>query len=564
MSAEVQLAAPQGVVGPTLVNVTLGWRVRLLTILNIGETACLWRDPRLGLQATILSSDGEARSVPGSEILAGPIGAQVWVPFEGTWPLTGNDEDPAALQLNNPLAPSLVRLRARMAGATAHAIAVTVTESDLAAVSPEPIVADGSPARLVSRVRTDEQGFCLLDANEAIIACLRAGPEVDLAAYQDRVVAVTGALHAGEPALMIVHQIVYLFDVTLHFAPGEGDPLEELYRGVTIGVGTAEPDSLVWQINAGPRFSQLVKAEELNKGTVLTLPQGQSEWIYGDCHSSRFNQAHFNATRFAGGRCDDRGVFNISRFAHAPPEPVAAVFAPADPLPDPAVGVVFRWPSHQPGAFCVNLPADLAARFGGRFNKARFGQKKDTPELYEKAVTESTDDPDYLIARINANSTLVEADVVMRVPLGWEAVTIPFRKPQFLTLGAEEAPARLYLAEEGLDGFIKVEANENGAWGNEIAVSARQSGPAMYDVAIIYQGSLFENARQVALGKGPLPPAPRCQKEKAGSAARQVAPDRDLPTLIQDLLQPGPVGVLQAKAAGVRADISRDHTESIC
>ena len=212
------------------------------------------------------------------------------------------------------------------------------------------------------------------------------------------------------------------------------------------------------------------------------------------------------------------------------------------------------------------MPADLAARFGGRFNKARFGQKKDAPELYEKAVTEPSDDPDYVVARINGASTLVGAGVVPRVPLGWEAVTMPFRKPEFLTLGAEEAPARLYLAEEGLDGFIniKVEANKNGTWGNEIAVTARQSGPAMYDVAIIYQGSLFENARQVALGKGPQPPAPRCQKGKMGSVAQQVVPDRDLPTLIQYLLQPGPIGVLQAKAAGVRADISRDRTESIC
>lgn len=562
--AEVQLTASQGVVGPTLVNTTLGWRVRLLTILGVGESARLWCDDRLGLQATIVSSDGEVRPVPDSEILAGPLGAQAWVPFEGTWPLTGNDENPAALHLNNPLAPCLVRLRARMAGAIGHAIAVTVTESDLTAVSSELIVADVSPARLVGRVRADEQGFCLLNANETIIAHLLAGPEVNLAAYQDRVVAVTGPLHAGEPLLMIVYQINHLFDVTLRFAPDEGNPVEELYRGVTIGIGTAEPDSLVWQINAGPQFSQLVKAEELNKGIVLTLPRGQSDWIYGDCHSSRFNQAHFNAARFAGGRCDDRGVFNVSRFAHAPPEPVAAVFASAEPLPDPAAEVVFYWPSHQPGAFCVNLPADLPARFGGRFNKARFGQKKDTPELYEKVVTEPPDDPDYLVTRINAASTLVGASVVPRVPLGWEAVRMPFRKPQFLTLGAEEAPARLYLAEEGLDGFIKVEANENGAWGNEIAVTARSSGPAMYDMAIIYQGSRFENARQVALGKGPQPPAPRCQKGKTGSNARQVTPDRDLPTLTQDLLQPGPVGVLQAKAAGVRADVSRDRNESIC
>lgn len=582
--AEAEITAPQGVVGPTLVNETLGWRVRLLTRLAVGERARLWRDAEGGLQAQITAPDSASRPVSGSDILVGPLGAQAWVPFEGTWHLTGDDVEPAALQLNNPLAPSLVRLHARRGGTEGHAIAVAVTESDLAGPHPHPArapqagegrggSADGSPARLVGRVRAEGGAYRLVDADEATIAYLRAGPDVDLAAHQDRVVAVAGPLHAGEPPLLIVQHIADLFDVTLRFTPEEGDPVEEHYSSVTIGIpdspltthlsSLVTRHSLVWQINAGPEFSQLVKAEELDKGTVLTLPRGRSDWRYLDCYSSRFNQSRFNSAHFAGGLCYDRGVFNVSRFAYVPPEPVAAVFASAHPSSDPPTEVVLRWVSHRPGALLVNLPADLPARFGGRFNTARFGQKEEAPELYAGAVTEPPEDENYLVDLINARSTLVEAAIVPLVPLGWEAVQMPFRQPQFLTLGAEDAPARLYLAEEGFDGFIELRAREAGAWGDEIAVTARPSGPAMHDVAIIYQGSRFENARQVALGQSPPSPPPTCQKGRTKAVAQQAAPGGDLPTLIQDLLKPGTVGVLQAKAAGVRADVSRYRADSI-
>lgn len=592
---EARIWAPQGAVGPTLVNATLGWRVRLLTILHVGETARLWRDAERGLQAEICppDPDGKPRSVPGSEILVGPLGAQVWVPFENEWQLSGDDDEPAALQLNNPLAPGLVRLRARWVGARGGAITVSVTESDLAAPLPHPPPqaeegkgegADGSPTRLVGRVRADEGRYRLVDADEAVIAHLGAGPEADLAAHEDHVVAVTGPLHAEEPPLMIVQQIADLFDVTLHFTPGEGGPVEEHYPGVTIGIpdsplttrhsSLVTRHSLVWQINAGPQASQLVRAEELDKGTVLTLPRGRSDWRYMDCYSSRFNQSHFNRAHFAGGLCYDRGVFNVSRFAHVPPEPVAAVFASAEPLLDPPVEVAFRWARHQPGAFVVNLPADLPARFGGRFNQARFGQGEEAPDLYPEASLEPTQDEEfnkshYLVDLINhgnediPRSTLVKATLESSVPLGWEAVQVPFRKPQFLSLGDEDSAARLYLSEEGLTSYIKLEANEVGAWGNGVAVAASPAGPAMYDVTVAYQGARFENARQVALGKGPASPPPSCQKGQSGPATQQPPPDGDLPTLVKDLLQAGSIGVLQAKAAGVRADVSRDRADSI-
>ncbi|NJL10586.1 MAG: hypothetical protein HC908_11635 [Calothrix sp. SM1_7_51] len=61
----------------------------------------------------------------------------------------------------------------------------------------------------------------------------------------------------------------------------------------------------------------------------------------------------------------------------------------------------------------------------------------------------------------------------------------------------------------------------------------RSSGSAMYDVTITYKASRFENARQVVLGD-------------------------PLPAITEDLLKPSAIGILQAKAAGVRVEVSRD------
>jgi hypothetical protein len=45
-------------------------------------------------------------------------------------------------------------------------------------------------------------------------------------------------------------------------------------------------------------------------------------------------------------------------------------------------------------------------------------------------------------------------------------------------------------------------------------------------------------------------------------SARQVAQGPDLPAAITDLLQPAPIGVLQAKAAGVQLKVRRDGVQS--
>ncbi len=276
----------------------------------------------------------------------------------------------------------------------------------------------------------------------------------------------------------------------------------------------------------------------LGSGSALTLARGLSEWLYLEALASRFDQARFDEGRFAGFPCTEVGVFDASDFA--PVAPIAPVFGP---LPaDSGTEVVLRWESHRPGAFVVNLPTDLPSRFGGRFDEARYTFPQPTEpdkypgEPYLGAVTEPASDPLYLVTRVNASSKLVKASPAPRAPLGYEAVSIPFRRPRSLTLGGPTQPARLYLAEAGVPGVLLLEAVEPGAWGNDISVVTRAAGPGAWDVFISLAGARFENARETVLG----PP---------------------LPALAQDLLKPGPIGVLQAKAAGVEARVTRDLTE---
>lgn len=278
---------------------------------------------------------------------------------------------------------------------------------------------------------------------------------------------------------------------------------------------------------------------EADKSAVLLLPRGGSEWNYLDCHGSRFDCDRFDAARFAGGPCRERAVFDISRFAHSSPCEEGAVFSTKPPVSDPPVDVRFRWRSHQPGAFTVNLPAELPEKFGATFNQARFAQAGDKPddgERIEGVVTEPKGDADFIETRINAGSKLVAATIVARVPIGFEAATMPFRKPRRLILGSETAPAAIYLAEKDVPGFIQLKAQRPGTWGNSIRVVARKSGPALFDVTISFPGARFERARHVVLGE-------------------------PLPKLTEDLLKPTPLGVLQAKAAGVLASVTRDRAE---
>jgi hypothetical protein len=287
-----------------------------------------------------------------------------------------------------------------------------------------------------------------------------------------------------------------------------------------------------------PVPAELLEVVPQDATGVLVLGRGRNRWSYSECRGARFDHAAFDAAQFAGGPCTEEAVFDLSRFSPAPAA-AAAAFAGSDARA-PTAQVEVSWNSHTAGALEVNLPAELDRRFGSGFGDARFGAEQ--PERIEGVVTEPDDDDNHIVGRINdptTGSRLVEADpeLVPSVPIGWSAVTLPFRDPTPLTGGRPDRPARMYLSEPGFaPGFLELQAAEAGEYGNDITLTCRSSGPAIYDLEVTLAGSRFEAARQAVLG----PP---------------------LPTLADELVQPGPSGVGIAKAAGIRAVVTRDRAQ---
>lgn len=333
-----------------------------------------------------------------------------------------------------------------------------------------------------------------------------------------------------------------------------GDPVR-----VTIS-GDGEPRIL----KSGTDYRIETTAGQLLENPVeaLELPRGASKWRYLECLDDRFDHCRFDSAHFAGGDCRRPAIFNLSRFdgalaAGPGGHDVLTVFGATGPGIDPGVILRVDWNNHRAGGFTLNLPAELRPRFGGRFNEARFGQSRTSPERYSGVVTEPHDDLNNLSDRINAAHTgprltddnppppgsssrlsLVEADDnVAVVPIGFKAHTMPFRDPAFLGNGDERTPAQLFLTEDGFNGFIKLTARAPGTWGNRIGVTARPDGPGRYEVDIFFDGDRFESARAIVAGNQP-------------------------PPLAAEALQPQPLGVLQVKAAGVAASVTRDRAAS--
>ena len=525
--------APDGAVMPALANAATGWRLRLLATLRPGESARVFEDTRGRLLATLCDAAGNAHQLPPGRVAAAPWDGRASVPFVGEWLLTGSSVGPARIVLDDAVAPAVVDLHALRSGPSQPTIGVSVVASKPAATLPEHY-GDGTDARVLGRLRWGSDGFSLEGQDGAVLARVRNGIDGGLDDFTDQVVAASGPLFApafeGEPWLCVVERIERVFDVAITASAGAAP---ETYPIVTIG-GPDDADSLVTRVN---RSSLVVRARSVQKSEALRLPRGQAGLRYLDSVSNRFNEADFDEARFAGGQVVERGIFDVSRFDNTPPESTRTVFASAAGPTEPDVFVDLAWVEHRPGAFEVQLPKDLPESFGGRFNAGRFGRRGDQDELYEHVVTEPLDDEKHIVTVVSQQSELVTAAVVPRVPLGWVPQALPFRKPRYLTLGSEETPARMYLSDEGLDGFIELRARSEGAWGNSVAVSVRQAGPALFDLRIAFAGAVFERARQVAAGHARFP-------------------DRVL-----DVLAPGPVGVTFAKAAGVLATVTREGTE---
>lgn len=318
-------------------------------------------------------------------------------------------------------------------------------------------------------------------------------------------------------------------------APGEAVRFVRNEAG-EVAASIVSADGAVRPLPPGQLF---VGALGLGPGAAaraLLLPRGASELILLEGSAARFDAAVFDRDRFAGPPLVVEGRFDLVRFA--PPQPLRDPAAPAfAPLSGSApMEIIARWTEHKPGAFVVRLPLDLPARFGGRFDDARFGYPG--PEKIEGVVLDENDPreiPKVLDPAASA-SKLVTATRTGRAPIGFVAMTVPFRKPRFLRGGNLARPSRLFLAEPGVPGVIEIAANSNGAWGDEIAVAVRPAGPALWDLDIHYRGARFENARQAVLGR-PLPPQAR------------------------EPLPAGPNGVLAGRAAGIAVRVVRDGAE---
>jgi hypothetical protein len=557
---EFDLSAPQGESGMEFVDPTAGTQVRIKTALASGGTLAIAPCGAIGIIAEVTGAGGITRRLPDSSVLSGMIGAQARVPFVGQWPLSrpgGPDKRPA-LQLNDPAAPAIVILRALSDLNAGEEIAVQVTEAHTAVGGSRILSLGRKYIHALGLLRRDAEGYRLVDESGTAILDFEGGLVPHPAISPDRLVAVSGPVRGSNewPFTVAPERIMPLFDVRLRFtAPGAHSNIEN-YLGVSIGLGDT-PVSL--QVKVLERPSQLVRADEVSKAEPLRFPRGPMQLTYMNCHEARFDRVVFasesasaetsggEVARFAGGRCHEWAVFDISRFSDARPDGDASLFGPPTPVPDPPVQVQVHWTRHQPGAFTVNLPADLDEAFGARFNGGRFGLASGSPEQYNGVITEPASDPDYIVKRINAKSTLVKASACPgpTSPPGFEAVTIPFLHPRShkLTGGSVTEFARIFLAESGVSGLIELQAREKGPWGNTIAITARQAGPARFDVTVGYVGLHFENARQIAL------------------AGRILRPNEDpLSQVAAQILKPGTVGVLQAKAAGVRADVTRDRT----
>jgi hypothetical protein len=533
----IEVLAPQGAAGVALVNRTAGTRVRVMAAIDPGGMLRIRRDQRAGIAGEIVDRTGASVAVPAAMIVAGPIGLQVPVPDRRTWNLrTDATGRPPSLQLNNPYAAKVNVLRALRDGPD---IGVLV----LAAAPPAAttLTIDGNGSRVWGLLHSAAGQYSLRDAGNATLAIVRAGDGVDLPTHVGRVVLAQGTFYPGEAngPLLVASSIEPLMDVRIEGTSGDGNPLVETYTAVTIGVATPDPASLAYQLLARP--SGLLTAEDVDRAVALRLPVGRSDFSYVTCDSARFDAARFDAARYPGGPCVEEGVLDVSRFADGIVPEGAAIFA--DDVADPPVQMTLSWSSHQPGAFTVNLPEDLPEKFGARFDRARFGREGQAPEVYENVVTEPEDDGDFILKRLEASS-LVQASRVERVPIGFVAQAMPFHRPRHraLTGGTDTKAAAIYITEPGVPGVFELKAIQPGVWGNTIDVSARKASPARFQITIGYQGARFENARETVF------------------AGRILRPGEDpLPTLTDRVLEPRPVGVLQGKAAGILARVTRDR-----
>jgi hypothetical protein len=548
-SFRFELTSEHGLVGPELYNLTDDRRVRVAMILNPGERLWVEPDTTRGVRATIVNAAGEEHAVPGDKLLIGPAGVRVWTLDGSEATLQGGEDGVAArLQLNNPLAPRVVLLKARRPGRNGSSIRIAVAAANLAPPSPAPsppAYAPGAHVRLTGRVRAAAGGWQLVDASEIPMAALSLAPGASLAELEGRPVALHGRIYPLLNALprLLVADAQLIFDITISRPDLGGGAVDaevtERYAGVTVGASPDAEDELAWQIYAreGGKGSQLVVADVFEKAEALALAPGRTEWLYRQCNVPRFDAVSWQSVSLPGRGCREAGIFGLSQFAErGAREDDAALYAmpTTGAAANPPALITLHWTHHRPGTLAVHLPGDLPSHFGARFDEGRFGIDPGEREAFTHVVTEPADDADYLVTRLAA-SRLVRAEVAAAVPEGTVVHDLPFARPhqRKLTSGKPGEPARLYLRDPGLLGTVFVlSAREAGAWGNAIGVTVRKGGPARFDLWISFRGAVFECAVETALAGEPL-------VARAGEAPYGQEPG------------PAPAGLLHARAAGI-------------
>lgn len=333
---------------------------------------------------------------------------------------------------------------------------------------------------------------------------------------------------------LFVSRLRALYDLLID--PGTPGAAEVFAAVVLDEGGTFGPLSVLSRLNQGPAPSAVVLARAVDQRQALTLPHGTNRRVFVDCLAARYDAAHFDESRFAGGPCHEQGIFDVSRFAETPRAKSTAVFAPV--AGGAETDIQLDWAQHTPGRAQINLPLDMDARFGARFDQGRFALAGDAPETIAGLVTEPAGDDDLFTVRLKPGDTdsyLIDARAAAVIPIGFDPVTIPFARAVPLTGGTASQAARLFLSDPGLPGFIEIAARAPGTHGNHIAVTVCDSAPGIFDLVVAFDGARFENARARVNG----PP---------------------LTGDVSDLNDPGPRGVQHLKAGGIDLVVTRDGT----
>jgi hypothetical protein len=537
-SVTFTLSSSGGFAGIDLIGLTTGMRIHVDATVGANEKLTIAAGAAGAVEAATVDSAGTKTLVPPRNVIAAPDILTVIVPFDGARPLaTGKPGTRPAIALVHPLAPNVVVLES-IAPVAQPPPTIRITAADPSEASAPP----SAPARrleLLGRLHAQGTSGVLLAADGTIIARIREGVGASFAPFDGLMVVAAGNWYpAAASSLLVVDQLAALFDAKIGDAGFTAVALD----------ARAGARSLTAKLTAqgGPP----VIARDMTPADALQLPRGASDWLLLQCDGARFDAAPFDGANFVGGACNMPGIFDVSRFnaeadKTSPPPDQTSELTRFAPLPDgPPVTLSASWDGYCAGAFTVNLPADLPEKFGARFNEARFASQSAESESYPGVVLDPPSDDRY-IETVLAASPLVSAKAVDSVPLGWEGQQVPFGQPRrrFLSGGRADRPSAIYLTQRVLPGAVGIFARDNGAWGDEIAISVRYAGPAAFDLTVAHSAARFECARAIAF------------------AGRVLAPGEDpLPALVAKIIKPGPVGVVQAKAAGVRADVTRERT----